>query len=1564
MLAIALMAFNFTATSQGTIQIGSGTETTTLFPLDAFWGYNYTQQIYLRTEFVSAGGVAGEITGLRFYYVTGGADFQFWVDGWNLYIGHTTKTNFASTTDWEPLANLSLVYSGSVAPVANSWMEITFTTPFMYDGVNNLIVAVDENTPDYSGFPSASWNSFTAVNNRSIRYRNDGINPDPAAPPTALSISTVVNQIQFIGQQATCIPAQNVVLTTPSLTEVSATWNADAAVSYNYELRTEGEAGSGALGLVEEGNTSNTGVVFGGLTENTAYQFYIQSDCGTEQSVWVGPFNVTIIPGNTCDIAIDLATLTSPYSGTTAGATANFSGPCNAGNTSPDLFFSIVVPPNYTLTIGQSFNDYNSENYLGYGGACPGATQVACFDEPDYTMTTWTNTTNAEQTLYWVQDGNLNNTNFGNFTLDWTLSPPPPCIPLTAPGATLTSLSSADLFWTAPNPAPSNGYEWVLSTTNTTPVDPGTPEAGTSVSVTDLTINTTYYLFVRSICDDPEVSVWVGPFVFATIDGNTCDFAINLNNLTSPYIGTTVGATASYTNACANGNTSPDLVFTIDVPANYTLVIGQSFNDYDSENVLAYGGPCPGTTVISCFDDPDYTSTTWVNTTGETQTLYWIQDGWNNAANAGNFTLDWTLTAPPTCFPPSGLTVYPITLTSADIVWIAPNPEPADGYEYVVSLTNTIPVDPGTSTLVTSASVADLMLNTNYYVFVRAICGPGDPSTWAGPVIISTLEGNTCADAVNLANLTSPYSGTTLGATNNFTNACSFENNSPDLFFYIDVPADYTFVIGQTVNGYDSEIYLGYGDACPGTTIVACYDDPDIQNTTWTNTTGMTQTLYWVQDGWNAAGDAGTFTLEWSLTPPPTCFPPSGITVYPTSLNSADIVWLAPSLDPLDGYEYVISTTATTPVDPGTSTLITSTSVADLALNSTYYIYVRSICGVDDASTWAGPVTFTTIEGNTCEFAIDLGTLTSPYMGTTAGATNNFSGPCSGGNTSPELFFTIDVPAGATLVIGQTENGYDSETYLGYGGACPGTTQIACYDDPDIQNTTWLNNTGETQTLYWVQDGYFNNTNFGTFTLAWSVTIPCAAPDNLLATVTSLDPAQVAISWTAAAPAPQMGYEYSISTDMTVPVGNGTLTTDEFVIYDMAEYNTVYYAYVRSRCDETSTSSWVGPMAFEVVAVFGCINSDACNYDANANVDDQSCTFSTMWFLDADNDGYGHADVSLMACEMPEGYAADGTDCDDTDDSKWQSAELYIDADGDGYNTGLETVCFGTEMPVGYSVETAGDDCDDSDDSKWQSGEFYSDMDGDSYDNGLEVVCYGESIPTGYSPQTSGADCDDTNGLIWQSGSLFVDQDADGYDAGSAVVCFGATTPTGYAVETLGTDCDDNDVTQWDAMPINVTVTLTLDTLCSNFNETAVLSGGSPLGGTWSGIAVNAGVFNSGVSGVGAFELTYTVNGDGACLQTASANGIVIAAICVGVEELTADVIELYPSVTSGNVTISAQSKLIDATIMDMNGRRLNTKTINGTTAILQMEEYASGIYFIHVRGVSTENTFKVVKVD
>lgn len=193
-LVLLFLALFWAGSTYGiTVQIGSGTSTTTAVPISSCYGYTYSQEIYLGSEIQNAGGGIGPITKLRFYYSSGGTSYSTWAN-WNVYIGNTAKTAFASTTDWEPLANLTQVFSGTIAtPVSGTWLEITFSTPFNYTG-GNLIVAVDENSASYSC--SAAWRSFTPGGNRGIYYRADGTNPDPASPPTGVLV-TAIAQIQF-----------------------------------------------------------------------------------------------------------------------------------------------------------------------------------------------------------------------------------------------------------------------------------------------------------------------------------------------------------------------------------------------------------------------------------------------------------------------------------------------------------------------------------------------------------------------------------------------------------------------------------------------------------------------------------------------------------------------------------------------------------------------------------------------------------------------------------------------------------------------------------------------------------------------------------------------------------------------------------------------------------------------------------------------------------------------------------------------------------------------------------------------------------------------------------------------------------------------------------------------------------------------------------------------------------------------------------------------------------------------------------------------------------------------
>jgi hypothetical protein len=62
---------------------------------------------------------------------------------------------------------------------------------------------------------------------------------------------------------------------------------------------------------------------------------------------------------------------------------------------------------------------------------------------------------------------------------------------------------------------------------------------------------------------------------------------------------------------------------------------------------------------------------------------------------------------------------------------------------------------------------------------------------------------------------------------------------------------------------YDSVHQLSIGSVCPGETVIACLDDPDEQEMSYTNGGSESVTAFFIVDAWSDG--VGPFTIQWEL---------------------------------------------------------------------------------------------------------------------------------------------------------------------------------------------------------------------------------------------------------------------------------------------------------------------------------------------------------------------------------------------------------------------------------------------------------------------------------------------------------------------------------------------------------------------------------------------------------------------------------------------------------------------------------------------------------------------------
>lgn len=223
-------------------QIGTGTAVSEDLPVNSYYGYNYSQQIYTAAEVLGAVGAGKFITEIKFYVDQTTAAEQVKYNEWVVYMGNTTQNNFAGTTSWVPYSSLKKVWEGTLPTMtAGTWVTIPLTSPLLWDGTSNIVVGVDENSPDYtSSTGKAKWGSFKATTNRGIYYRNDSTNPDPSSPPSPSSRLADIPKIRLTGVElvpCSSTPPTNIAVNNITSSTAVVTWTPALGAAYVVQYR-------------------------------------------------------------------------------------------------------------------------------------------------------------------------------------------------------------------------------------------------------------------------------------------------------------------------------------------------------------------------------------------------------------------------------------------------------------------------------------------------------------------------------------------------------------------------------------------------------------------------------------------------------------------------------------------------------------------------------------------------------------------------------------------------------------------------------------------------------------------------------------------------------------------------------------------------------------------------------------------------------------------------------------------------------------------------------------------------------------------------------------------------------------------------------------------------------------------------------------------------------------------------------------------------------------------------------------------------------------------------------
>ena len=378
-----------------------------------------------------------------------------------IYIQPTDKSTFTGTTDMVQLdtATAVLVFTGSLN-CSQGWNYFALAEPYNYTGQGNLMLIIDDNSNEYDG-SLYKFSTRSCTGYKTITWYSDTYDPDPLDTSNFSGSKTYYTwrpEMQFVACEPDCMAPVSYVV---SHSYDSATVSIDAPI-YEWSLRqaSEAEYGDNTVDSAEY-------LTFSNLLPATAYQYRVRQICDEEQySDYLYVDFITdslpcFVPSNFQ--AIDVRGLDATLSWT-VGPTATSSELMVFNSTYAD-----------TLTV--------ADTQVTISGLTAGVTYYA---------------------LVRANCGNGTTYSDWSDTISFTTVI---CDPVTAVNATNVTGTSADINWTAGN---NNTGSWEISWNyqgaGMSNLLGSATVSDNTYTISDLTPNTPYEVFVKAICGEGYTS--------------------------------------------------------------------------------------------------------------------------------------------------------------------------------------------------------------------------------------------------------------------------------------------------------------------------------------------------------------------------------------------------------------------------------------------------------------------------------------------------------------------------------------------------------------------------------------------------------------------------------------------------------------------------------------------------------------------------------------------------------------------------------------------------------------------------------------------------------------------------------------------------------------------------------------------------------------------------------------------------------------------------------------------------------------------------------------------------